>query len=135
MAMADAQPRPPLIYNVGAGRGNSVRELANACQRATGVAFPVVEHARRQGDPPYIVGDARKIFAELGWRAQYTNLTESLEHMWHWRRKLANRDRSSRAGVGKGGGHSHGGGGGASGQSPAGSKAGSKARYRSHARR
>jgi len=85
-----ASPQPqPLVYNVGTGVGNSVRELAKACQLATGVQFPVVEHSRRPGDPPYIVGDARKIYAELGWRSQYNNLTESLEHMWRWRNKLA----------------------------------------------
>ena len=74
-----------LIYNVGAGRGYSVKELAVACQKATGVAFPVHEHPRRPGDPPFIVGDARLIFAELGWRASRTNLTASLEHAWRWR--------------------------------------------------
>ena len=94
----DAPMPRPMVYNVGAGMGNSVRELARACQKATGVAFPVVEHARRQGDPPYIVGDARKIYAELGWRAQYTNLTESLEHMWRWRLKLSHPHRE-RSGV------------------------------------
>ena len=60
-----------LIYNVGAGRGYSVKELASACQRATGVRFPVQEHPRRQGDPPFVVGDARKIYAELGWRGEH----------------------------------------------------------------
>ena len=88
-AMGTSPTTPPLIYNVGAAQGNSVRQLAKACQQATGIAFPVVEHRRRQGDPPFIVGDARKIYAELGWRAQYTNLTQSLEHMWNWRKKIA----------------------------------------------
>ncbi len=81
-----------LIYNVGAGQGYSVKELASACQAATGVSFPVVEKPRRKGDPPYVVGDARKIYAELGWRASHTNLTESLEHAWNWRLKLREHD-------------------------------------------
>lgn len=81
-----------LIYNVGAGQGYSVKQLATACQAATGVRFPIVEKPRRQGDPPFVVGDPRKIYAELGWRALHTNLTESLEHAWKWRLKLRELD-------------------------------------------
>ena len=66
-----------LIYNVGAGRGYSVRELARACQQATAVPFPVHEHPRRAGDPPYVVGDARLIFQELGWWASEAHTAHS----------------------------------------------------------
>ncbi|MFZ0707020.1 MAG: UDP-glucose 4-epimerase GalE, partial [Candidatus Korobacteraceae bacterium] len=36
-----------LIYNLGNGRGFSVREVIDSAQRVTGVAIPVVEAARR----------------------------------------------------------------------------------------
>merc|ERR1711971_688532 len=106
---AHETPTAKLVYNVGAGQGYSVRELAAACQRATGVAFRVDEHPRRQGYPPYVVGDARLIFAELGWRASHTNLTESIEHAWRWRLKLRAEEATANMGTNEHNGKRHGG--------------------------
>ena len=83
-----AKATDKLVYNVGCGRGYSVKEFAYACQAATGVQFPIKEHPRRAGDPPYVVGDARLIYAELEWKAKRcSNLTETLMHAWQWRKQ------------------------------------------------
>src|SRR5207247_2941443 len=52
------------IYNIGIGRGYSVREVIEACRRVTGVNFKEVPGARRQGDPPALYADASKIKRE-----------------------------------------------------------------------
>jgi UDP-arabinose 4-epimerase len=42
---------PPETYNVGTGRGVSVREFVEACKRATGKSLIVVEEQKaRPGD-------------------------------------------------------------------------------------
>lgn len=38
------------MYNVGIGKGYSVRQFVDACIRVTGVNVSVVERARRPGD-------------------------------------------------------------------------------------
>lgn len=79
-----------LTYNVGIGRGYSVREVIDACRRVTGVDFAQVEGARREGDPPALYADPSKINAELVWQASYTNLDDIIETAWRWRREHRN---------------------------------------------
>lgn len=78
------RPGDRRIYNVGTGKGYSVREVVDAARRVTGVDFEVVEGARRPGDPPSLVTDARRIEAELGWRASHSALESILGSHWAW---------------------------------------------------
>lgn len=55
-------------YNVGTGKGKSVREVINAVKKITGQDFPVIEEKRRAGDPAILVADSSKIKKELGWK-------------------------------------------------------------------
>lgn len=71
-------------YNLGIGRGYSVREIIEAVRRVTGVEFAVKSGPRRAGDPPQLFADPRKIQAELGWRAQVTDLNEIVDSAWRW---------------------------------------------------
>jgi UDP-glucose 4-epimerase len=73
-------------YNLGNGRGFSVREVIEAAQRVTGVAIPVVEAARRPGDPAVLVADSARIRAELGWEPAYPELDTIVAHAWQWHR-------------------------------------------------
>lgn len=76
---------PPRLYNVGTGRGVSVREFVNACLRVTGRNLTIVEQAEaRPGDYPEMWADVSKIRDELGWRAQYTDVEVGLGHAWRW---------------------------------------------------
>ncbi len=74
-------------YNLGIGRGYSVREIIDAVRAATGREFKVIEQARRAGDPPRLYADARKIKAELGWSASRTDLHEIIRSAWVWYQK------------------------------------------------
>ncbi|MEZ5366474.1 MAG: GDP-mannose 4,6-dehydratase [Bryobacterales bacterium] len=58
-------------YNVGSGRGDSVREVVETARRVTGREIPVVIAPRRPGDPPELVADPRKIQANLGWKPSH----------------------------------------------------------------
>jgi len=78
---------PPALYNVGTGKGVSVRQFVDACKRVTGVDITVKEQAAsRPGDYAEVWADPAKINKELGWRANWSSIDDALAHAWAWRR-------------------------------------------------
>jgi len=77
------------VFNLGLGRGYSVREVVNAVERATGRSVPVTYAARRAGDPPVLVADATLAGRELNWRPEFTDLDSIVETAFVWHRRLA----------------------------------------------
>ena len=75
-----------LTYNLGNGRGFSVREVIETARRVTGHAIPALEAPRRPGDPAVLVASAEKIKKELGWQPEYSNLEAIVRSAWDWRR-------------------------------------------------
>jgi UDP-glucose 4-epimerase len=76
--------RDRLIYNLGNGKGFSVREVIEAARRVTGRPISVIEEPRRPGDPAVLVASSQKIIQELGWKPQYTALDEIVRSAWVW---------------------------------------------------
>jgi UDP-glucose 4-epimerase len=74
------------VFNLGNGHGFSVREVIDAIQTMTGKSFPIVEEARRPGDPPILVSSSQKAREILGWQPVHTRLEEILEDSWRWYR-------------------------------------------------
>ncbi|KAE8733456.1 putative UDP-arabinose 4-epimerase 1 [Hibiscus syriacus] len=66
-ALQNAKPHKVGIYNVGTGRGRSVKEFLEACKKATGVKIKVDYLPRRPGD--YAEVYPTKIRQELNWIA------------------------------------------------------------------
>ncbi|XP_042068057.1 UDP-arabinose 4-epimerase 1-like isoform X2 [Salvia splendens] len=89
-ALAHANPKKVGIYNVGTGKGSSVNEFVAACKRATGVNIKVDYLSRRPGDYAEVYTDPSKIWNELGWKAKYTNLEDSLSTAWRWHKAHTN---------------------------------------------
>ncbi|KAK1420328.1 hypothetical protein QVD17_21839 [Tagetes erecta] len=85
-ALQKAQPGEVGIYNVGTGRGRSVREFVEACKKATGVSIDVEYLPRRPGDYAEVYSDPSKILRELNWSAKYTDLEKSLQVAWKWQK-------------------------------------------------
>lgn len=77
-------------WNLGNGRGFSVREVIQAAEQVCGHSIPVREMERRPGDPARLVASSEKMLA-AGWRPRYTELPEIVETAWRW--KQANRHR------------------------------------------
>jgi UDP-glucose 4-epimerase len=69
-------------YNLGNGKGYSVREVIRAIEEATGQKLQTHPMPRREGDPPILVADASKAKKELGWQPQYSELTAIVQHSW-----------------------------------------------------
>jgi UDP-glucose 4-epimerase len=72
------------IYNLGIGKGYSVKEILDAVRRVVDRPFRVESGPRRAGDPPALFADASKIERELGWRAQRTDIAETILSAWRW---------------------------------------------------
>ncbi|MBX9627600.1 MAG: UDP-glucose 4-epimerase GalE [Gemmataceae bacterium] len=83
-ALGKLGPGAQLRYNVGTGRGYSVREVIQAVEDITGLKVPVKEGPRRPGDPPELVADAGKIRRELGWAPKYADLRAIVQTAWNW---------------------------------------------------
>ncbi|CAI5996571.1 unnamed protein product [Closterium sp. NIES-64] len=63
VAMHHLTPGTVNIYNVGTGKGYSVREFVNACLNVTGAPIKVMEQkARRPGDYAEVYSDPSKIY-------------------------------------------------------------------------
>ena len=76
--------RSRLIYNLGNGKGFSVREVVESARRVTGHPIPVVEEPRRPGDPAVLVASSQKIIEELGWEPRYGALDDIVRSAWAW---------------------------------------------------
>lgn len=71
-------------FNLGSGRGYSVREVLAAAERVTGRAVPHAMAPRRAGDPAVLVASSDKARRELGWQPMYGELTEMVASAWRW---------------------------------------------------
>lgn len=76
-------------YNLGNGKGFSVREVINAVKKVTEKEFSVVEVERRAGDPPILIASSDKIKKELNWEPKYTEIEEIVATAWKWHQKKA----------------------------------------------
>ena len=77
--------------NCGYGHGYSVRAVIAAVERASGAPLRVVERARRDGDIPALVADARRIREVLGWMPHHDDLDLIARTALAWERTLAAR--------------------------------------------
>jgi UDP-arabinose 4-epimerase len=88
VAEKEKYENPPSLYNVGTGRGVSMKEFVEACTRVTEKPIKVSYRAEpRPGDYAEVYANVDKIQHELGWKAKYTNLEASLEHAWSFRKQ------------------------------------------------
>lgn len=90
LALANAKPGKVGIYNVGTGKGRSVKEFVEACKKATGVNIKVDYLGRRPGDYAEVYSDPSKIRDDLNWTARYTDLQGSLQIAWRWQKTHIN---------------------------------------------
>jgi UDP-arabinose 4-epimerase len=74
-------------YNLGNGRGFSVREVIDTVDRVTGRNVPVVMGPRRPGDPAALVADAAKAKRELDWQPKIAGLADIVGTAWAWHRR------------------------------------------------
>lgn len=74
------------FFNLGTGRGASVREVIQACEQVTGKRIAVVEKPRRPGDPPELVASPEKVKSLLQWTPKFPTLLPTVASAWEWHR-------------------------------------------------
>ena len=74
----------PLIYNLGNGKGFSVREVIESARRVTGVNIAVRETSRRPGDSAVLIASSEKVRRELGWTPRHAELDAIVASAWKW---------------------------------------------------
>lgn len=79
---------PSDIFNVGSGKGYSVKEVIETMKKATNTNFPVDIEARRAGDPATLISDNRKIKTKMNWQPKYENLELICQSAYEWEIKV-----------------------------------------------
>ncbi len=69
----------PAIFNIGSGRGTSIKQLISATENFTGKKLILVESIRRPGDPMQLVADTQKAQKYLRWYPESTTLEAMLK--------------------------------------------------------
>lgn len=85
--LLEAQGEAVETFNVGTGRGNSVLEVVQAFERASGQKLNYTIGPPRPGDVPAIYADVTKATEELGFQTTST-LEEALASAWKWQLSL-----------------------------------------------
>lgn len=75
----DSLPRS--VYNLGTGRGSTVREIIDCLVEASGKSVEPIVVGRRAGDPARTVANVSAAYWDTGWRAQRT-ITDIAVSAW-----------------------------------------------------
>lgn len=83
-ASASGRIKAPFrAYNLGTGRGHTVREVLSSLEEASLRTIPVREAGRRAGDVGFCVAEVRRAETELEWRAEKT-LKDCSVDVWNY---------------------------------------------------
>ena len=75
---------PSESFNLGTGRGTTVREIADAVERVSGAEIRRAFCSRRAGDPAILVASASKARDILGWAPERSNIDTIIRDAWNW---------------------------------------------------
>jgi len=76
------------IFNVGYGRGASVKEVIDTVKKVSGVDFKVENAPRRAGDPAMLISDNSKIKEKMNWQPKYDDLEFICKTAYEWEKKI-----------------------------------------------
>lgn len=82
------QKNPSDIFNIGYGKGYSVKEVIQTMKNSTKQNFEVQNAPRRQGDPSTLISDNAKIKTKMGWIPQYEDLSLICQSAYKWEKEV-----------------------------------------------
>lgn len=82
------------IFNVGYGKGNSVKEVIELVKKISQIEFKVIESSRREGDPPQLIAQADKIKNVLKWKPRFDSLETIIKDAWNWEKNSFSKSRA-----------------------------------------
>lgn len=72
------------VFNLGSGKGFTVKEMIEAARRVTGKEIKAVQASRRSGDPAVLIASSDKIKAKLGWSPKYDDIEVIIRDAWNF---------------------------------------------------
>jgi UDP-glucose-4-epimerase GalE len=75
------------IFNLGTGRGLSVRQVTDAVTVVAGKPVPLQQASRRAGDPAKVVADATRARLMLQWSARHSSIETIVHTAWQWHQR------------------------------------------------
>jgi UDP-glucose 4-epimerase len=76
------------VFNLGTGRGYSVKEVLHAIEREAGEPLPDVTGPRRAGDPAVLIASPERARRELGFDPVRSDLETIVRTAWAWHRRV-----------------------------------------------
>ncbi|KAI9342036.1 hypothetical protein BDR26DRAFT_918198 [Obelidium mucronatum] len=71
-------------FNLGSGKGYSVKEIVDAARKVTGHPIPAEIKERRAGDPDSLIAASAKAEKVLGWKRKYQKVEDIVASAWKW---------------------------------------------------
>lgn len=78
------QGKPNRVFNLGSGKGFSVREVIANSRAVTNREVPFEEGPRRGGDAASLVSGSLRAKTELGWVPERSDLNTMIADAWRW---------------------------------------------------
>ena len=72
------------VFNLGTGKGFSVREVIDASRSVTNREVPFSEGPRRAGDATKLVSGSTRAEADLGWEPKRSTMPHMIADAWRW---------------------------------------------------
>lgn len=72
------------IFNLGNGKGFSVKEMIEAAKEVTNEDINVTIGERRLGDPAKLIASSEKARTILGWEPKYIDVKDVVRDAWKW---------------------------------------------------
>ena len=84
LALGAVEPGTVRTWNLGTGRGFSVREVIDVAARVTKREVPLRMAPRRPGDPPVLTASSAAAATDLGWTPVASDLEAMIGTAWAW---------------------------------------------------
>ena len=78
------------VFNLGNGKGYSVRQVIDTARKVTGVEIKEEISPRRNGDPAILIATSEKAQNVLGWKPMYNSLETIIETAWKFHKNNPN---------------------------------------------
>lgn len=76
------QSKSSTVYNLGNGKGHSIKEVIRSIEKITQKKVKTIEGGPRAGDPPILIANSTKAQKELDWTPVYTDLDRMISDAW-----------------------------------------------------
>ena len=78
------------FFNLGSGKGFSVKEIIDAAEKVTGQKIKKELGTRRAGDPARLIASSDKARKILGWTPRFDDVEKIIATAWNWHKSHPN---------------------------------------------